>query len=294
MLYYQYMELFAQLTVNGLIAGALYTLVALGFNLTYSTGKFFNLAHGTFAVIGVYTVFALTRSLHLPLAIAIGAGITMAACTGFALDQLVFLPLRNRKASNMILLVASLGAFTALQALVAVFFTSQFQTLRKPAWLEHTVTIGSAAITITQILMMGAAILISLATWLYLTYTRVGKAVIAIADDEEVARTIGIPTKKIISGVMALGAGIAGIAGILVGFDTGLEPTMGMGLLLKGVIAAIIGGIGSISGSVLGALLLGLIENYGILKISSEWKDAIAFGVLIIFLLVRPQGMMKR
>ncbi len=116
----------------------------------------------------------------------------------------------------------------------------------------------------------------------------------AIRDDEEVARMVGIDTAKIIGRVFFIGSAIAGLAGILIGFDTGIEPTMGMNLLLKGTIAAIIGGVGSLYGGFLGAFVLGFAENFGIWKISGEWKDAIAFVVLIVFLLVRPQGIIKR
>lgn len=125
-------------------------------------------------------------------------------------------------------------------------------------------------------------------------FTLFGKAVKAVGDDEEVSKIVGINTSKIIGRVFFIGSAIAGLAGILVGYDTGIEPTMGLSLLLKGVIASIIGGIGNVYGGVLGAFLLGFIENFGIWKISGEWKDAIAFGVLIIFLLFRPQGILKK
>ena len=124
-------------------------------------------------------------------------------------------------------------------------------------------------------------------------YTLFGKAIKAVGDDEEVSKIVGINTVKVIGWVFFIGSAIAGLAGILVGFDTGIEPTMGLSLLLKGVIASIIGGIGNVYGGVLGAFLLGFIENFGIWQISGEWKDAIAFGVLILFLLFRPQGILK-
>jgi branched-subunit amino acid ABC-type transport system permease component len=109
-----------------------------------------------------------------------------------------------------------------------------------------------------------------------------------------VARIIGLNTDKINGYVFFIGSALAGFAGILVGFDTGIEPTMGLGLLLKGVIVSIIGGVGNIYGGVLGAFLLGFVENFGIWKISGEWKDAIAFALLIVFLIFRPQGIMNK
>jgi branched-chain amino acid transport system permease protein len=125
-------------------------------------------------------------------------------------------------------------------------------------------------------------------------YTIFGKAVKAIGDDEEVSKIVGINTEKIIGWVFFIGSAIGGLAGILIGFDTGIEPTMGLSLLLKGVIACIIGGIGNVYGGVLGAFLLAFIENFGIWQISGEWKDAIAFIVLILFLLFRPRGILRK
>jgi branched-chain amino acid transport system permease protein len=127
-----------------------------------------------------------------------------------------------------------------------------------------------------------------------LRMTMFGKAVRAINDDEEVAKMVGIDTDRIIGQIFFVGSAIAGLAGILIGFDTGLEPAMGMGLLFKGVIASVIGGIGNIYGGVAGAFMLGFVENFGIWKLPSEWKDAIAFSVLLVFLFFRPQGIFNK
>jgi branched-chain amino acid transport system permease protein len=154
--------------------------------------------------------------------------------------------------------------------------------------------IFGGVITEVQLIILICGIVIMAIMALVLKFTIFGKAVKAVSDDEEVSKIVGINTPKVIGWIFFIGSSIAGLAGILIGFDTGIEPTMGMSLLLKGVIASIIGGIGNIYGGVLGAFFLGFVENFGIWKISGEWKDAIAFGVLIIFLLWRPQGILKR
>ena len=239
-------------------------------------------------------MFYLGRKLGLDLYIAALIGVLLAAFVGWALERFLYQPLRGRRASSMVLLVASLGAFTAIQAIIAIFFTSQFQTLSALIPNAGVVHIGSAVMTDVQVVILALSILVLIALWLTLSYTKFGRAVRAISDDEEVAKIVGINTEKIIGWVFVLGSGIAGAAGILVGFDTGLEPTMGLALLLKGVIAAIIGGVGSIYGAFVGAFLLGFAENFGIWHISGEWKDAIAFVILILFLLFRPQGIMGK
>jgi len=288
------MEILPQLILNSLIAGAIYALIALGFNLIYGATRFFNLAHGVMAVIGGYSVFYFVKTLGWDLWLGVVVGILLAGLIGWLVDKMVYLPLRRRKASNMILLVASLGVFTTIQAIIAILFTSQFQTLSQNAGTQKIFEIGGGIITQIQLIVLvsGVAIMVGLA--LMLKYTIFGKAIKAISDDEEVAKIVGIDTNKIIGYVFFIGSAIAGLGGILVGFDTGIEPTMGMGLLLKGVIAAIVGGVGNIYGGVLGSFLLGFVENFGIWKISGEWKDAIAFILLIIFLIFRPKGIMQK
>jgi len=289
------MGIFPQLVLNSIIASSIYAIIALGFNLTYSTTRFFNIAHGVLAAVGGYAVFFLMNKIPgIPFIIDVACGVIVAGFVGYFLDILIYRPLRKRKASNMVLLIASLGAFTVIQALLAILFTSEFQTLPLPASFHKVFDVFGGSITLLQIITFISAIFVFLALLFVLKQTLFGKAVRAIGDDEEVAKIVGIDTNRIMSFVFFIGSAIAGLGGILVGFDTGIEPIMGMPLLLKGVIAVIVGGVGNIYGSIAGAFLLGFIENFGIWKISGEWKDAIAFGVLIIFLLFRPKGMFPK
>ena len=286
------MDILPQLILNSIIAGAIYSMVALGFKLIYGTVKFFDLGYGALAAVGGYAVFFFYKKLGLDPYLSIVIGVLIAGGIGYVINKLVYQKLRERKASNMVLLVASLGVLTVLQAIIAILFSSQFQTLSTGS--SKVFEFYGAVITQVQliILLSGLAIMFLLA--FLLKKTLFGKAIKAISDDEEVSKIVGINTNKIIGSVFFIGSMIAGLAGILIGFDTGVEPTMGLSLLLKGVVASIIGGIGNIYGGVLGAFLLGFVENFGIWKISGEWKDAIAFALLIIFLLFRPQGILKK
>ena len=288
------MDILPQLILNSIIAGAIYALVALGFNLIYGATKFFNLAHGVMSAVGGYTVFFFSKSLGLNFYLSVLLGVLLAGLIGYLLDKFIYLPLRKRKASNMVLLVASLGAFTVIQAIIAILFSSQFKTLSQNVGQQKIYEIFGGVITQTQLVILVSGIAIALGLILILKYTLFGKAIKAISNDEEVAKIIGINTNKITGYIFFIGSAIAGWAGILVGLDTGIQPTMGMGLLLKGVIASIIGGVGNVYGGFVGSFLLGFVENFGIWKISGEWKDAIAFGVLIVFLLFRPQGIFKK
>jgi len=288
------MEILPQLIFNSIIAGAIYALVALGFNLIYGTTKFFNLAHGVLSAVGGYAVFFFAKSLGWNLYLSVIIGMLLAGLVGYGLDRFIYRPLRQRKVSNMILLVASLGAFTVIQAVIAILFSSQFKTLSQNVGQQQIYEFWGGIITQTQLVILIVGFIIMAGLLILFKLTLFGKAIKAISNDEEVAKIVGINTNKIIGYVFFIGSAIAGLTGILVGFDTGIEPTMGMSLLLKGVIASIIGGVGNIYGGVVGAFLLGFIENFGIWKISGEWKDAIAFAVLIIFLLFKPGGIFKK
>lgn len=283
------MDIIPQLVVNSIIAGAIYSMVALGFNLIYGTAKFFDLGYGVLTAVGGYAVFYFSKTLGLDIYLSILIGVLIAGLVGFLIERIVYKKLRQKKASSMVFMVAALGVMTALQAIIAILFSSQFQVF--PVSINsQTYDIFGGIITGVQAIIFISGIVIMLALVLVLKFTKFGRAIRAVSDDEEVSKIVGIDTDKIIGKVFFIGSAIAGLAGILVGFDTGIEPTMGFSLLLKGVIASIIGGVGNIYGGVLGAFFLGFIENFGIWKISGEWKDAIAFAVLILFLLIRPQG----
>ena len=288
------MAIFPQLIMNSIIAGAIYSLIALGFNLIYGATKFFNLAHGVMATVGGYAVFYFAKTLGWNIYFSVVLGILLAGLIGYGLDKLIYLPLRRRKASNMVLLIASLGSFTAIQAVIAILFTSQFQTLSQNTGNQKIYEIFGAVITQIQLIILLFVVLILTGLVFFLYKTRFGKAVRAISDDEEVAKIIGINTNQIVGYLFFIGSAIAGLAGVLVGFDTGISPVMGLSLLLKGVIAVVVGGVGNVYGGVLGSFLLGFVENFGIWKISGEWKDAIAFALLIVFLIFRPRGIMNK
>lgn len=285
------MDIIAQIVVNSLIASSVYLLIGLGFWLIYRTVKFFDLGYGGLITIGAYATFYSYKILAFPLGVSVLAGIVVAGILAFLLEKFIYNPLKSRKASSMILLVASLGVFTVAQAIVAILFSSQFRVLQEGS--QKVFDVFGAFITAPQVIIIGSAVMLLLALFFLLKYSLLGKSLKAISDNEEVSKIIGIDTGKIIGYAFLIAGALAGYSGILVGFDTGIEPTMGMSLLLKGVIVVIISGVRNIWGLILGALLLGVVENLVVWYWSGEWKDAAAFGVLILFLLFRPQGIFK-
>lgn len=288
------MEIFLQITFNSLVASAFIAIIAIGFNLIFGVTKFINMAHGSFAAVGAYGVYTLSTLYGVNIWLAIALGIIGAGLCALIIDKILFLPLRNRKATPMVQLIASLGAFTVIQALLAITYTSQFQMIATGSFVNSVYTFGSGVLTTVQLLAIISAIVCAIIVLLFLKTTQFGRSVRAVSDDEEVSKIIGINTNRTISWTFFIGGALAGLGGILFGMDTGIEPIMGLGLLLGPVVACIIGGRGSVAGAVLGALLLGFAENFGIWKIAGEWKFAMSFGLLIVFLLFRPDGILKK
>lgn len=283
--------MFQQLLVNGIIAGSIYALIAIGFTVIYRTVKFFHFAHGVVYTAGAYFAYTLIISLHLNFALSFFLAIILAGLLGVVIDRCVYLPLRKRNASNLIFLLASFGVVIFIQNLIQLIYGAQILTIRTGPVKEGHHFLG-AVITDIQILILAVSIILMIFIWFFIQRTKKGKAMRAVSDDPIAANVVGINPEKIILTSFAIGSALAGAAGILISFETNIEPTMGFSALLKGVIACIIGGIGNIPGAVLGGFFLGLAENLGIWKISAGWKDCIAFVILIIFLLIRPGGLL--
>jgi branched-chain amino acid transport system permease protein len=283
--------MFNQLLLNGLISGIIYALIALGFTIIYRAVKYFHFAHGVVFAVGAYIVYTFIVHLRFNALISYFAAIAFAALLGIVINRFVYLPLRKRNAPNLVYLIVSFGVFIFLQNLIQLIFSAQILTLRTgPVKVGHHIL--GAIITDNQILIIISSLVLFFLCWFFIQKTKFGKAIRAVADDPIGARVVGINSEKIIMIAFAIGSALAGAAGILISLETNIEPTMGFNAILKGIIASIIGGIGSIPGALFGGLFLGLAENLGIWKIQAGWKDAIAFVILILFLLLRPSGIM--
>jgi len=278
-----------QLVLNGLITGSIYALVAVGFTIVYRTMRFFHFAHGVVYAIGAYLAYTLAISLGLNPVLSFLLASAFAGVVGVGIDRFVYYPLRRQKAANLVFLIASFGVFIFIQNLIQLIYGTQILTLRTGPVKEGHHILG-AVITDIQILIIAASLVLFVLCWLFIQKTKLGKAMRAVSDDPVGASVVGIHPEKIIFASFAIGSVLAGAAGILISLETNIEPTMGMNAILKGIIASIVGGIGSIPGAMFGGFFLGLAENLGIWKISAGWKDCIAFLILIIFLLLRPGG----
>ena len=280
------------LLINTLIVGSGYGLVAMAFRLMNSVSPFFNMTIGAIAVLGGYVAYWLL-GLGLPLCLVVAAALAASVVFSGALEIGIYTPMRKRGASSMVLMVASLGVYTIFESVIHLIFGSQYQTLGNVA-AGTMVKLGSIDIPLVQLLTIVASFVV----WIFLNYflhhTFMGKKIRAVNDSSTLATIIGLKNNQIILIVAALTGVILGLDGILVGYDTGLEPTMGFNLLFKGMIGAIIGGTSSLNGAFFGAIFLAFTENVGVALFASEWRDLIAFVIFITFLSLKPNGIFQK
>jgi len=281
----------AQLIINGVIAGSIYALIASGFSLIYSVAKFMHFAHGVVVTVSAFMLFLFVGILGIPFWPAALLTVVFAALFGLAMNVFCYEPLRSKKATNAVLLIASLALTILFQSLMIAVFGADIKTVRQ-GYVGTGMDFLGGIITELQVIIFVVSIVILVLLWLFMKKTRIGKAMRAVADNEEVAQTVGINPRKIYNITFIIGSAIAGIAAILIALEQNIEPNMGFSLMIKGFTGSIIGGVTSVPGSVLGSYFLGLVENIGIWYLPSGYKDAIAFFLLFIFLLFRPQGIL--
>jgi branched-chain amino acid transport system permease protein len=281
---------FLQFLISGLTVGAVYALVALGFTLIYNASGVVNFAQGEFVMLGgMVTVFTSAAGVPLPLAALIAVGV--AVVIGLMLHRFAIEPARG--ASAVTLIIITIGASILLRGIATIVFDKQFHKL--PAFTGDTpVDILGAAVQPQSFWVLGGAAVVVLVLYVFLEHTLLGKAVLATAANRLAARLVGINTTTIMALAFGGSAAIGAVAGILVTPITLTSYDVGTLLALKGFAAAMLGGMGNPVGAVVGGLLLGLLEAFGAGYISSTYKDAFAFVVILIVLFAAPQGLFGR
>jgi len=280
---------FTQLIVNGLIAGAIYALIASSFSLIFNIIKFMDLSPGAIFVTAAFSAYAFNIILGLPFPIAVILALIVSITVSLLINKLVYQPLINKKSNSFTLLLASFGVFLIVTGFILLIFGAEVKTFGLPITKGYEVL--GFIITKTQIILIITSFIIFIALHLFMKKTKLGKAMRAMSDNKQVASIVGIDVKKITNITFILAAFLASIAGILVALEQNLEHNMGFLVILKGLTASVIGGIGNVPAALIGGLIIGLVENIGIWYLPSGYKDAIAFVILIIFLIFRPKGL---
>lgn len=282
-----------QVIFNSIISASWIALVAIGFMLIFNTSRFFHFAHGVVFTAGTYFAFLFKMWLGCPLWIAILAGMLLAGFLGCLMEVVIYRPLRKRDSSGLVLLLASLGIYIFLQNIISMSFGDETRIIRTGVVKEGIDVLG-ARITPIQIVMICVSVVLVIVLSIFMKRTKIGKSMRAVANDPELASISGIASDRIIFWAFAIGSGLAGLAGILVALDVDMTPTMGMHALMMGIVAVIVGGVSSFPGIALAALLIGMAQHFGAWFIGSQWQDAIAFIILLVFLLFKPEGFLGK
>ena len=266
-----------------------FAMLAQSFVVIYSTSRFFHIAHAATLTYAAYFTHLFSIQLNLPLPISIPLAILCATAIGALSEIALYKPLRKRNASPMILMIASLGLYTVLQNIISMLWGDSTKSIR--TW---DVKVGNeffgAYITNIQIITIATCLTLFIACVLFMKYSRIGRNIRAVSSNPELSNIVGIPSDKVILWAFGIGSALAAVVGILIAFDVDMRPTMGFNWLLYGVVAMIIGGVGSNWGLVGGALLLATAQHLAAYYIGSQWMDAVAYIILILFLIAKPLG----
>jgi branched-chain amino acid transport system permease protein len=284
----------APILASALVAGSLYALVASGLSFVWGTVRIFNFAQGALLMLGAYTAFyvATPNEANLGIGAGLAAAVVVLALAGAVLYLAVVRPFVGREGADLIVIITTLASATILQDGVSKLAGANFKGLSHLA--NGTIQVFNTAVSYQEaiIIILGPSLLIALA--LFLKKGKVGMAIRAVEQNRDSAHLVGINIQRIYVVVFAISAALAGTAGVLYGGEFYLQPTMGSNTLLKAFIVVVFGGLGSLSGTVVGAYLIALIEATSNYYIGLYWTPCILFGILIAVLLARPTGLMGR
>ncbi len=284
----------AQQIVNGLILGSMYALVAIGFSMIYGIIRLINFAHGDVVMIGAFVTLALMQVAGLPFVLVAAGALAAGAVVGVLIERGAFRPMRG--APQVTGFIASLAVSIMLQNLGILLLTAQPRNFTFPAALQRVINAGPVSFRVIDLVIMLSALGLMVLVMLLVRRTRLGMAMRATAENLDVARLMGININRTILAAFAMGSALAGIAGLMWGGKFGqIDPLLGYVPGLKSFVAAVIGGVGSIPGAILGGYILGLAEVLfvGLLPpIYSAYRDAFVFGTLIVILLIMPNGLL--
>jgi branched-chain amino acid transport system permease protein len=278
----------AQTGLNGLSLGAIYALGAVGLTLVYGILKLVNFAHGDFLTFGAYMAYLVNVTWGAPLVVAIFWAMLMTAVLGILLDRVLWAPMRAKHAGLLQFLLMAIGLAFLLRAIFQWFWGTEVRAL--DVNVTSSVEILGLRIGQTELIVVVVGIAVLVAVGLGLRMTLLGKRMRALSDDLELAETAGIDTRRVILWTWVFSGGLAGLAGVMAASITSLYPEMGFELLLAIFAAVILGGIGDAFGALAAGIVIGVMTEWSTLLIDARWKTAVGFLVLLIVLIVRPQG----
>ena len=290
-------SLFLQQLVNGITLGGVYALIAVGYTMVYGVIQLINFAHGEIYMLGAFLAYSMVTFLGLPFFLAFALTIPVCAIIGIILDFIAYRPLRN--APRLAALITAIGMSIFLQNLALMIWGSQIKSYPRnilpKVFSKPALIFGEVSISWLQVFILSVTIFCMIFLHLIIHKTRIGAAMRAVSQDKTTAALMGISVNGVISFTFAIGSAMGGLAGVLVGlYYNAIFPTMGYVAGVKAFAAAVLGGIGSVPGAILGGGVLGIAEVMGAGYISSEYRDGISYAVMIGVILFKPSGLIGR
>lgn len=284
---------FLQQMINGLSLGSIYALIALGYTMVYGIIKLINFAHGDVYMLGAFVAFYATTFFHLNFFVALVVAMVLCGVLGVVIERIAYKPLRH--ATRITALITAMGVSYVLEYTTQYFAGSEVKTFPTDLLDNTAFSFGGVRITMMQIYIFVITIILMIILTYIVSKTKMGRAMRAVSVDEDAAKLMGINVDTTISFTFFLGSCLAGVAGVLVGvYYNSINPLMGMTPGLKAFIAAVFGGIGNIPGAMIGGLFIGIAETLVTAYGSSLYKDAIVYVILILVLILKPDGLLGK
>lgn len=286
-------QLVLQLLASGLVAGCQAALLGAGFGLIFSTARVFHFAHGTVYMCAAYVAWALIAVLDFGFVVGVAGSLAAAAMVGALMEAGVYRLFRDLGSPPRVFMLVSLALMILIENVVVILCGSQIKTIQVD-WARTIYEVGPIVLTRLQIIAVTLAVAVLAMLVVYLRRTKGGWAMMAMTADPELAETVGVRPQRVRVAAFLIGSTLAGLGGLIQALDSGLSPTMGFNATLLASVAVIVGGIGSITGAAFGGLLIGLLQNLSVIWIGSAWQSSVAFGLLVVVILVRPRGLLVR
>lgn len=286
--------MFLQQLVNGLTLGSAYAVIAIGYTLVFGVLNIVNMAHGGIFMVGAYIGLLLVTEADFGIFPALIGAMVGGAVLGYALEIFALRPLRRRKVTHLAPLISTIGVSTFLESVALMVWGPQTRSF-PTSFGNELMDFGAFKISGIQIISLGTAVVLMVLLTILLNKTKIGKAVRATSESAETASLLGINTGRIITFTVMMASALGAAAGVLIGLSfNAIEPTMGTAMGLKGLAVLIMGGLGNVEGAMAGGFILGIAEVFSVAYGSSSYRDAVAFGIIILILFIRPEGLFSK